>query len=100
MTTSTTLKSKVEHPGAKPMMMRLRRGAGWLLEQHRFWQKDDPQAVTDDEFAKVLEAWDQVEAVFRCSGYTGCIWGEARCSPDAPVVCEACKSPGEGEVTP
>lgn len=82
------------HPGAKDILMRLRLGAGWLMEQHNLWKTEDSRAVTDDQFGAALMGWSELEVAFRCSGYTGCIWGKNNlCTEDAPVVCDSCINP-------
>ena len=73
------------------MLRRLRVGQRWLTEQHRAYLAEDPAAASDEKFSIALAAWDQLERVFRCSGYQGCIWGEGqRCPKDAPVICDQC----------
>lgn len=91
MTTLAPSKSKTGHPGARNILVRLRKGYGWLTEQHRLWLKDDPMAVSDEVFSAALIGWDGMERIFRCSGYEGCIWGTNNlCVADAPIVCDAC----------
>ena len=87
---------------AKVLLRRLRAGQRWLTEQHRLWLADDPKAATDERFSWSLAAWDAMEQVFRCSGYTGCIWGpDGHCPDDAPVICDGCLGKAEAEpVTP
>ena len=73
-------------------MARLRKGYGWLTEQHRLWLNSDPAAVSDEAFINALEGWISMERVLRCSGYGGCIWGQKNlCVQDAPVTCDACQ---------
>lgn len=73
------------------ILSRLRAGQRWLTNQHRLWLGDDSAAASDEEFSRALAAWDALERVFRCTGYTGCIWGaDKHCSEDGPVVCDGC----------
>ena len=76
---------------AQAILARLRNGQGWLTEQHQLYLADDPAAASDERFCIALATWEQLERVFRCTGYQGCIWGpDVRCPDDAPVNCNGC----------
>jgi len=73
------------------LMERLRKGGQWLTEQHCRWLREDPIASADDKFGHALASWTELEQVFRCTGYEGCIFGpDQRCPEDAPLTCDCC----------
>jgi len=75
----------------KELLRRLRAGQRWLTEQHRLWLDDDSHPAHGDKFSAALAARDQLERVFRCSGYKECIWGPSgHCPEDAPLICDGC----------
>ena len=70
---------------------RLQLGQQWLVREHGLWIADDPKAATDERFSRALAGWDALERVFRCTGYTGCIWEPDKICPDGAVVlCDGC----------
>ena len=76
---------------AKVLVLRLQRGQTLLIRQHALWLVDDAKAAKDEVFSDALARWDALERIFRCTSYTGCIWGPGKsCSEDAPVLCDAC----------
>ena len=80
------------------ILEKLRTGQTWLREQHFLFMADDPRAVSGEKFSNGLARWDALERVFRCSKYTGCIWGENQhCPEDSPVNCDACVTQPETE---
>ena len=76
-------------PGAKELLDRLQRGQRWLTEQHNLWLDDDGRAVISEEFSRVLARWFELENLFRCCGYTGCIYGAEGSCPEG-FVCIGC----------
>jgi len=75
----------------KEILRRLRAGQRWLTEQHRLFLANDPRAASDKNFSNAMAGWDELERVFHCSDYRGCIWGAGyRCPEDAPLVCYGC----------
>jgi len=83
---------------SKGLLRRLRAGQRWLTEEHRRWLVDDPQTASDERFIAARTGWDQLERVFRCTGYTACIWEpDGRCPADAPVICDGCLGTAEAE---
>ena len=76
---------------AQELLLRLQHGQRLLTEQRLLWLCDDPKAASDEKFSDALARWDVLERVFRCTKYTGCIWGQGRaCSEDSPVLCDGC----------
>lgn len=70
---------------------RLQLGQQWLSREHQRWLAGDPKVVTDARFSRALGGWDSLERVFRCTGYTGCIWGpDKACPEDAVGICDGC----------
>lgn len=80
----------------KELALRLLHGQALLAKQHQLWLAGDPKAVKNEVFSDALARWDALERVFRCTGYTGCIWGLDRsCPEDAVAVCDACVKKAE-----
>lgn len=83
--------TKADTSTAEVLCGRLQRGQQWLREQRLLWLAGNPRVVSDERFSAALAAWDALERVFRCSGYTECIWGPGRsCPDDAPGLCDGC----------
>ena len=86
-----------ENPEALPesavlLIERLRNGSQWLAQEHSLWLSEDPIASADDKFSHALASWTELERVFRCTGYGGCIFGpDQRCPVDAPAKCDGCR---------
>lgn len=73
------------------LVLRLRQGQTLLTRQHALWLADNPKAAKDEVFSDALARWDALERVFRCTGYTGCIWAPDKICPDGAVArCDGC----------
>ncbi len=70
------------------LIARLTRGQEWLTNQHQLWLKGG--GMDDYQFSRGLVGWDGLERLIRCSGYLGCVSGQARCPAGSPVICDAC----------
>lgn len=78
-------------PHIERLRTRLQGGQQWLATEHQRWLLGDTQAATDERFSRALAGWDALERVFRCTGYTSCIWGEGKaCPEDAVALCDGC----------
>ena len=82
--------SKVTEP-VEALLLRLRQGQTLLTRQHARWLADDAKAAKAEVFSDALARWDALERVFRCTGYTGCIWGPGKSCPEESVIrCDGC----------
>ena len=85
------MNNTVSHPGALDLLVYLRAGQVWLAKQHQIWLAGDLKKASAERFHGALAEWDALERVFRCAGYTGCIWGiDKQCPRDSPVMCDGC----------
>ena len=79
-------------PEGRELLVRLRKGAAWLLDHHRLWQDNSPGAAGDALFGKMLHLWADLDEQIRAQyAFKGCVCGPGqKCPEDAPVVCMAC----------
>ena len=66
------------------LLLRLRTGHDWLLEQHHLWQSSDPKAADDAAFSKAWAGWWDLDFQLRARyGLAGCIFAPVgKCSQD------------------
>ena len=77
-------------PNAEALLIRLRNGQVWLLDQHQRWQNDDPTAATDAEFSRVWNGWWELDRQLRTDhGFQGCIYSPNELCPDG-FPCQGC----------
>ncbi len=83
-------------PAYQALVARLQRGQQWLTTEHVRWLAGDPAAAPDHVYSAQSACWDQLERVFRASGYGLCIWGPRhRCPDAAPARCDGCLATGQ-----
>jgi len=63
------------HQDAEALLVRLRTGHSWLLDQHKRWQSGDTTAADDAAFSKAWNGWWELDWRLRAEpGLTGCIY--------------------------
>ena len=90
MATDTILQRPAPE-SARKLIAKLRKGHGWLTQQHEYWLNGYTVAVDDETFSSQMAAWDEHERILRRTGFEGCIWRPmGRCPTNAPVKCLGC----------
>ena len=63
-------------PNRLALLVRLRKGQAWILDQHNRWQADDTTAANDEAFSAAWDGWRKPDSQFRTEyGLAGCIFG-------------------------
>ena len=78
------------HQDTETLLVRLRAGQVWLLEQHQRWQNDDTNAVDDAEFSRAWAGWWALDQQLRDQHhFQGCVFAPDGSCPDG-FPCAGC----------
>ena len=72
------------------LLVRLRKGMAWLIEQQQLFISDGLTREHDERFSKALDHWAGMETQLRAFGYQDCVMRPKECPQESPARCRVC----------